>query len=140
MAKRVTASEATIGRWIKGTVGAPEPRTAVELARAYGASPLAALMAAGYLTQDELDSPAESPRLLQLTAFTDLELAQELVRRIEAGGEHPDLEAPIDSLPAPAVGGEGDDPSTKTDAELQARYRLAADHSDAEQDLDERTP
>jgi hypothetical protein len=38
------------------------------------------------------------------------------------------------------VGGTDDDPTTKTDAELKAAYRLAADHSDAEQDLDERTP
>jgi transcriptional regulator with XRE-family HTH domain len=39
-----------------------------------------------------------------------------------------------------AVGGTSDDPTKMTDAELQTRYRLAADQSDPEQDLDERTP
>ena len=39
-----------------------------------------------------------------------------------------------------AVGGADEDPSKMSDEEAQDRYDLAADHSDAEQDLDERTP
>lgn len=82
VAARIGQSESTISRWKNGTV-VPEPRQAVQFARAYERNPLEALIAAGYLTAEEAASPIEVPRALQLSEFSDLELAQEMVRRVE---------------------------------------------------------
>lgn len=91
------ASEATVGRWVKGLV-TPAPDQVTAVARAYGQSPLVALVAAGYVQESELEMVHALPRLLLLSEFSDLELAQELVRRIEDGAAHPDLEDPADNV------------------------------------------
>lgn len=86
--------EATISRWLSGGTD-PAPRQVVTVARAYQLNPLDALVVAGYLTEEEAQRPAAVPRALQLRAFSDLELAREAVRRIEAGGSEL-LESPLD--------------------------------------------
>ena len=53
-----------------------------------------ALIAAGYLEQGDAPSNWNVPRRLQLRDFTDLEIANETVRRIVEGS--PILEAPLD--------------------------------------------
>ncbi len=95
IALRSGIAESTISRWLSGQVPARVPRAVVQLARAYNSSPLQALVAAGYLDASELDLAVETPRRLQLRDFTELELAEEMVRRIADGGS-PVLEAPLD--------------------------------------------
>lgn len=72
----------------------PKPRQVANVARAYGVNPISALIAAGYLEPDDVDLSAMAPRLLQIQEFTELELAQEIVRRIEEG-ESTMLETPV---------------------------------------------
>jgi hypothetical protein len=74
------------------------PRQVVTVAREYGANPLEALVAAGYLTAEEVASPPETPRALQLREFTELELSIEMMRRVAARNEESSLlEAPLDA-------------------------------------------
>lgn len=84
----------TISRWLSGEFD-PRPRQVVEVARAYGVHPIPALIAADYLSAEDVDLSAITPRLLQLREFTELEIAQEMVRRI-AEGESSIIEAPLD--------------------------------------------
>jgi transcriptional regulator with XRE-family HTH domain len=76
--------EATISRWLSGTT-APQPRQATTVARTYDASAISALIAAGHLTQDDVDIDVAAPRWIQLRDFSSLELAEELQRRAAAG-------------------------------------------------------
>lgn len=95
IAEKTGIPESTISRWFSGKAE-PRPKQVVAVARAYGQSPLQALIAAGYLDADELDIPAAEPRRLQIRHFTDLEMAEETLRRIREGGSET-LEAPLDS-------------------------------------------
>lgn len=122
--------------------------TVVAICRAYGAPILPALVAAGFITRDEANSATVEVALVEAT---DRQLAEEILRRvIEAEGEHSELTEPLGDEQVTAaveksnvrrlnVGGR---PDTLTDGEIAARYgdRIAADHSDPEQDLDDRTP
>lgn len=102
VAQMIGQSESAISRWKTGAV-VPEPRQAVAFARAYGRQPIEALIAAGYLTAEEAGRTDEAPRALQLRDFTDLELATEMLRRVEATpGEHDILTRPVDDT-HPAV-------------------------------------
>lgn len=80
IAEAVGADPATIGRWRAGTVE-PKPRQVVSYARAFGQSPIAALIAAGYLIAEEVDLPT-TPRRYTLDDFSSVELAEELVERL----------------------------------------------------------
>jgi hypothetical protein len=122
--------------------------TVVAICRAYGAPILPALVAAGFITADEANTATVDVALLEAT---DRQLAEEILRRvIEAEGEHPELTAPIgddqvdeavkrSNVRRLNVGGRLED---LTEDELAARYpgRIAADRSDPEQNLDDRTP
>ena len=85
IAQKTGNSESTVSRWRSGAY-LPEPRQAVAVARIYARNPIEALIAAGYLTEDEAGISVETPRALQLRAFTDIELAREIVRRSDTGG------------------------------------------------------
>jgi len=88
IARKVGADPATIGRWKTGAVD-PKPRQVVDYARAYGQSPIAALITAGYVDADELDLDIV-PMPPSLHDFPDIVLAEELLRRIReraAAGE-----------------------------------------------------
>ncbi|RLP72298.1 hypothetical protein D9V32_15500 [Mycetocola tolaasinivorans] len=71
----------------------PKPLQAVAVARAYGAHPLGALVAAGYLTWDDVDVVAErivAPKSYALDDFTTSELLAEAtkrLKRLELAGE-----------------------------------------------------
>ena len=122
--------------------------TVVAICRAYGAPILPAFVAAGYITRDEAEKTSTEAALRDAS---DRQLAEEILRRvIEAEGEHPELTEPLDDEQVTAaveqsnvrrlnVGGR---PEDLTDEEIAARYgdRLAADRSDPEQNLDDRTP
>lgn len=94
IAQRTGITASTISRWLTGEVE-PRPRQVVEVARAYGVHPIPALIAANYLSEEDVDLSEVTPRLLQLRDFTDLEIAQEMVRRV-AEGPSAILEAPLD--------------------------------------------
>ncbi|TQL03502.1 hypothetical protein FBY24_2601 [Cellulomonas sp. SLBN-39] len=70
------------GRWLEH----PRAEFVVSLARAYGADPVAGLVAAGFLDVREVERHA---RLAALRETTDLELAEELVRRASAAAQVP---------------------------------------------------
>lgn len=96
VAALIGQSESAISRWKNGTV-VPEPRQAVAFARAYKRNPLEALVAAGYLSTEEAGQPVDPPRTLHLRDFSDLELAQEMVRRVDTEPrDHDVLTRPLD--------------------------------------------
>jgi transcriptional regulator with XRE-family HTH domain len=92
IAERTGIPESTISRWFSEKAE-PRPKQVVIVARAYGANPVDGLIAAGYLDENELEVP--QTRRLQLRDFTDIELAEETLRRIREGNA-PVLEAPLD--------------------------------------------
>ena len=77
--------ESTVSRWRKGTY-APKPMHVVAVARAYGVNAAEALIAAGFLQEGDVDLSADAARKMHLRDFTDMELAQEMVRRVADGG------------------------------------------------------
>jgi transcriptional regulator with XRE-family HTH domain len=98
--------QSSISRWQRGT-NTPRAEAVVALARAYGRSPVEALVAAGYLASDELG-------VVELTTLTgDLRgasidsLLSELRRRVLAG-------SPQDSQPWP-TGWSTDNPGVGRD-------------------------
>ncbi|MDO4928556.1 MAG: hypothetical protein Q3976_05765 [Corynebacterium sp.] len=68
---------------------------AIDLAAAYGANPIPGLVAAGAIKQHHLD---EFARQASLESYTDLELAQEIVNRLQQAEQHPYLDTPVDEL------------------------------------------
>ncbi len=95
IAKRAAVPNSTVSRWLDGSAH-PRPKQVVKIARAYEVDPLQALIAAGYLEPGEVDLAAITPRKLQLREFSELEIAEEMVRRI-AEGESQIIEAPLDA-------------------------------------------
>lgn len=102
IAERTGIPDSTVSRWFSGKAK-PRPDQVVTVARAYGLSPLQGLIAAGYLQEGDVETA--EPRRLAIRDFTDLELAEETLRRIREGGSQT-LEAPLDDE-HPAVNGEG---------------------------------
>jgi transcriptional regulator with XRE-family HTH domain len=84
IAERTGIAASNISRWLSGQV-IPQPSHATAFARAYDVHPLTALVAAGYVTEDELDTLLEPPRLLTVREFTSSELAEELSCRAANG-------------------------------------------------------
>jgi|SRR5689334_1232476 len=86
IAEATGIDQSSISRWQRGTT-TPRAEAVVAFARAYGRSPVEALVAAGYLESDELG-------VVELTTITgDLSrvsvdsLLSELRRRVLAGGQ-----------------------------------------------------
>lgn len=76
----------TISRWRAGQ--APNPSHAVAVARAFGGHPLGALVAGGYLTNDDLDAIFDGKAIAQLMSVDDFDtafLATEVARRLNQG-------------------------------------------------------
>lgn len=76
----------TISRWRSGQ--APHPSHAVAVARAFGGHPLGALVAAGYLTNDDLDAIFDGKAIAQLMSIDEFDtafLAAEVARRLNQG-------------------------------------------------------
>lgn len=80
IAEKVHVDPATIGRWRTGSF-APKPRQVVEYARAYGLSPISSLVAAGYVTAEELNIVVSVPTV-SLADFSSSDIVAELAKRI----------------------------------------------------------
>ena len=92
IAAKTGIAESTVSRWLSNT-NPPKPRQAVAVARAYGTNPIDALVAAGYLDPGDVQTAHERPRMLQLRDFSEVELAEEMLRRIVEGNSS--LDEPI---------------------------------------------
>ncbi|WP_337448857.1 helix-turn-helix domain-containing protein [Corynebacterium pseudokroppenstedtii] len=76
ISRHVDVSPATVARQIKqGT-----PQLAFDLARAYDVNPLPGLIALGHVTYEHINELAAH---LSIEGYSELELAQEIVRRLE---------------------------------------------------------
>jgi transcriptional regulator with XRE-family HTH domain len=82
IAEKVGVDPATVGRWRTGATD-PKPRQVVAYARAYGLSPLQALVAAEFLSEEELGMSVGAPKAYALTDFASVDLAEELLARLE---------------------------------------------------------
>lgn len=105
IARVAGVSTATVSRWVSGDAR-PKAEQVIGVARAYSVSPLLALVAAGYLEEYEIEGERELPRGLAIGEFSELELAHEMLRRVDRGGADV-LEQPVEvDHPAwAAVGG-----------------------------------
>lgn len=83
IAPKVGVDKATVGRWRTGAVD-PKPRQVVAYARAYGLNPISALIAAGFLSAQELDIEVSIP-ITTLADYSVTELAEELASRLRQG-------------------------------------------------------
>lgn len=72
--------QSTISRWKRGKGGLPSPENAMRLARAVGDSPVSGLLAAGFLSEDEVDGVVRVSD--GLSASTTETLLAELGRRL----------------------------------------------------------
>lgn len=82
-ARRLGVSSSKISYWRRGD-RQPTVREAVRVAREFGRPPMECLVAAGYMDESDLpESVTIQP--LSLGSFTDVELAEEMLRRARAG-------------------------------------------------------
>lgn len=91
IAERLGTTHPTIQRRLKDSTAT----AVVDLAKAYGVNPIPGLVAAGAISQYHLD---EFARQASLESYTDLELAQEIVNRLQDASERPYLDTPVDEL------------------------------------------
>ncbi|MBD8702535.1 helix-turn-helix transcriptional regulator [Frigoribacterium sp. CFBP9039] len=102
IARVAGVSTATVSRWVSGEVQ-PKAEQVIGVARAYGVSPFLALVAAGYLRPGDIEGTLSVPRALQITDFTDLEIAREMLRRVSSAADASATSAPPVDHPAWAV-------------------------------------
>ena len=79
--------QSSISRWQRGTI-TPRAEAVVALARAYGRSPVEALVAAGYLTSDELGVVELTTLTGDLSKVSIDSLLSEIRRRVLAARPH----------------------------------------------------
>ncbi|MFC6424694.1 hypothetical protein ACFP71_07650 [Oerskovia paurometabola] len=92
--------KSAFSRWKKGANA--DAAFALKLARAYHANVLEALVAAGLITEEEAGlKHVEVGKADVLRSISDLELAEEILRRVQAASS-PELEEPLDDA-HPAV-------------------------------------
>lgn len=87
IASKVGVSPSTIGRWRSGEID-PKPRQVVALARRYGKSPLAALVAAGYLSAEDLEEDLTLHYAADLDEISTLQLVDELRDRLDVMNDY----------------------------------------------------
>lgn len=95
IARATGVHSGTVSRWLAGS-SRPSATQVIAVARAFDRSPVLALVAADYLTRAEVESEVQLTPGMSLAAFSELDIAQELVRRIEAGETTETSEAPLD--------------------------------------------
>jgi len=83
MAEVLADSHPTIGR----RINANDPTLVPEIAQAYGADPIDGLIACNFITTNDLENHWKSSNLRN---YTDLELAEEIVRRLQEAGSTTD--------------------------------------------------
>ncbi|TCJ23800.1 XRE family transcriptional regulator [Microbacterium sp. PI-1] len=79
IAQRLGVSGSKVSYWRRGE-RPPTPREAAHIARTFGRSPLEGLVAAGYLTAEDLSEDV-SVVAHTLADYSDVELAEEMLRR-----------------------------------------------------------
>jgi transcriptional regulator with XRE-family HTH domain len=86
VAEATGIDQSSISRWQRGTT-TPRAEAVVAFARAYGHSPVEALVAAGYLKSDELGVVELTTLTGDLSSVSVDSLLSELRRRVLAGGQ-----------------------------------------------------
>ncbi len=86
IAQKVGVSPSTIGRWRSGDID-PKPRQVVAFARAYGKSPLGALVSAGYLSEEDLEEELSLGLPADLDEVSTYDLFDEVRHRLEIMGD-----------------------------------------------------
>ena len=82
IAEKTGIAQSNVGRWLRGEPGAPKAESVVALARAFNQPPIEALLAAGYITDEEAGAKARPRKVRTLRDYTDRELVAELSRRV----------------------------------------------------------
>lgn len=77
-------NQAAIGRWIRGTTETPRAESVIAFARALEQQPIQALVAAGFITEDE--APEVVHMRAPISDYSNEELMDELNRRIKPAG------------------------------------------------------
>lgn len=95
IARATGVHSGTVSRWLAGA-SRPSATQVIAVARAYDRSPVLALVAADYLTRAEVEQQVQLTPGMSLAEFSELDIAQELVRRIEAGETTEASEAPLE--------------------------------------------
>lgn len=119
-AARAGVNDGQLSKWLSLGSGVSAEKV-IAVARTLKDSPVHALARVGFLTPTEA-TPFERPRVYALEDFTDLELAHEMVRRIE-NGEAPDMEEPVSDLP-PTI------PPAIADIRSRVKRNVPADFED----------
>ena len=91
IAERLQTTHPTVQRRIKDSTAS----TVIDLANAYDTNPIPGLLAAKAITERQID---EYSRSHGLNDYTDLELAQEIVNRLQDTADHQELTTPTDEL------------------------------------------
>lgn len=91
IALRIGEVPSTLNRQLMGATAIPV-ETVVQICRAYHLDMADAFVACGFITTEEAETFADSRALARIS---DLELAREIVRRLEAGEAGPELTEPI---------------------------------------------
>lgn len=120
IAEALDVAPSTVGRWFKGT--RPQADHVSRFASVFNAWPAEALAVAGFIPMVDdplLKAYLDQPRKTDIRLFTDLELAREMLRRIEEAGSaileepldghHPVFEDNVSAFPLNGVAGEADD-------------------------------
>ena len=81
IAAKTGIAQSNVGRWLRGEPGLPKAESVVALARAFDQPPIEALVAAGYITEEEAGAKARRGRT-PLNDYTEAELLDELRRRV----------------------------------------------------------
>ena len=110
IARATGVHSGTVSRWLAGA-SRPSATQVIAVARAFDRSPVLALVAADYLTRAEVENEVQLTPGMSLAAFSELEIAEELVRRIEAGQTTDVSETALD-VDHPAWARDEDDDST----------------------------
>jgi transcriptional regulator with XRE-family HTH domain len=81
IAEKTGVAQTNVGRWLRGDPGLPRAESVVAFARAFGQSPIEALVAAGYLTAEEAAGETRTP----ISEYSTQELFDELRDRTLGG-------------------------------------------------------
>ena len=78
IAERSGVSQATISAWFRGAPSAPKAETVISFAKAFGHSPVRALVIAGYLDENDAGPMSQTA----LSEYSNSELVGELGSRL----------------------------------------------------------
>lgn len=100
--RRINMNHVTVSRHINSS----SVQFCIDLANAYDVNPVPGLIAAEAITEQQI---SEYSRSLSIDQFTDLELAQEIVNRLQDANDHEALTTPTDELQQRRIRRDGND-------------------------------